>query len=822
MIKRTIIAIFVSATMTACAVSTVSADNSRAKKPSFANTPTLPSPTELKENDKPVTLEKIMSHPDWIGQQPESAYWASDSSRVLYKRKRPGNEVRDWYIHAIDGSDAAKVLVTDQHKIGSNSAIYSADGKYTAYIFSNDLFVKNLFDGTVTQVTYTSARESSPQFLNNAKVAFMVGDNYFAWDLNSKRFEQLAEIKTAAAPKGVQDPKSYLAKEQHKLIDYVALTHKNAKDRQNQSDQLKKANNAVFDKTFYVGKGNTVVDSRLSPNGRYVFVALQKDTSWRSDSDIMPNYVTQNAGIAAERVRRRVADAKPSPMTLMLLDLQQQTQHELKVDTLPGHDEDVLAQVKVENYARDGKTYESKKAARNISIMNYDSVKFNAQGDKLALMLEAWDNKDRWIATVDFDSKTLVSRHRYHDDAWVNYSYNDFGWLNNKDVIYYLSEDSGFSHLYLDDLTGKGARQLTSGDWEVSDTTLSNDDQFIYFTGNKEHPGIHEAYRVDINNGAMTQLTNLGGRNDYTLSPDGKKLLIVHSEIAMPPEVYVKHIGSNERSKRITHTVSDEFLSYNWNIPAVVPVRSTEYVDPVFTKVYYPKDHQQGPRRKAAVFVHGAGYTQNSHTGWSYYFREFMFNSMLSQQGYVVIDMDYRASKGYGRDWRTEIYRKMGTPELQDLKDGVKWMVDHANVDPKRVGVYGGSYGGFMTLMSLFKAPDLFQAGAALRLVSDWAHYNTGYTANILNHPDVDPIAYERSSPIYFAEGLNKPLLINAPMVDNNVFFQDSVRLVQRLIELEKTNFETAIYPVEPHAFRQPSSWLDEYRRIYQLFEKNL
>ena len=222
------------------------------------------------------------------------------------------------------------------------------------------------------------------------------------------------------------------------------------------------------------------------------------------------------------------------------------------------------------------------------------------------------------------------------------------------------------------------------------------------------------------------------------------------------------------------------------------------------------------------MFVHGAGYTQNSDLGWPYYFRESLFSTMLAQQGYVVIDMDYRASKGYGRDWRTWIYRNMGRPELEDFKDGVKWLVDNANVDEKRIGVYGGSYGGFMTLMSLFNAPDLFQAGAALRLVSDWAHYNVGYTSNILNLPQDDAIAYRRSSPIYFAEGLKAKLLINAPMVDDNVFFQDSVRLVQRLIELEKEGFETAIYPVEPHGFRQPSSWLDEYRRIYKLFEDNL
>ena len=224
----------------------------------------------------------------------------------------------------------------------------------------------------------------------------------------------------------------------------------------------------------------------------------------------------------------------------------------------------------------------------------------------------------------------------------------------------------------------------------------------------------------------------------------------------------------------MTHTISAEFLAMPLVAPDIVPVKSSNTLQPIFSRVYMPTDNKtdNGQKRRAVIFNHGAGYLQNSHLGWSGYFREFMFHSMLAQQGYVVMDMDYRASAGYGRDWRTAIYRHMGKPEIDDLRDGVNWLVENANVDRQRIGTYGGSYGGFMTFMALFTQPDLFQSGAALRPVTDWAHYNRGYTANILNMPDVDPIAYERSSPLYFAEGLEKPLLINAPMVDSNVFFQ--------------------------------------------------
>ncbi|HEA28450.1 MAG TPA: S9 family peptidase, partial [Leeuwenhoekiella sp.] len=150
------------------------------------------------------------------------------------------------------------------------------------------------------------------------------------------------------------------------------------------------------------------------------------------------------------------------------------------------------------------------------------------------------------------------------------------------------------------------------------------------------------------------------------------------------------------------------------------------------------------------------------------------------------------------------------------------YLVENYGINSEKVGIYGGSYGGFITLMAMFNEPETFQAGAALRSVTDWAHYNHGYTANILNEPADDPIAYRRSSPIFFAEGLKGDLLIEHGMVDTNVHFQDVVRLSQRLIELGKKDWEMAIFPVESHGFVEPSSWTDEYRRILKLFNESL
>jgi dipeptidyl aminopeptidase/acylaminoacyl peptidase len=222
------------------------------------------------------------------------------------------------------------------------------------------------------------------------------------------------------------------------------------------------------------------------------------------------------------------------------------------------------------------------------------------------------------------------------------------------------------------------------------------------------------------------------------------------------------------------------------------------------------------------IFVHGAGYLQNVHNWWSSYSREYMFHHVLAAKGYTVLDMDYRASSGYGRDWRTAIYRHMGGRDLQDNVDGARWLTREMGIDSTRIGVYGGSYGGFITLMGMFTTPGVFAAGAALRPVTDWAHYNHGYTSAILNEPQDDTLAYRQSSPIYFAETFEGELLMAHGMVDDNVLFYDTARLTQRLIELGKSGWETAMYPVERHGFTEIASWRDEYRRIFELFERVL
>ena len=420
---------------------------------------------------------------------------------------------------------------------------------------------------------------------------------------------------------------------------------------------------------------------------------------------------------------------------------------------------------------------------------------------------------------LDAATGALALLDREHNDAWVGGpgQFNN-GWIDNTH-FYFESEASGYAHIYVADVTNGEKKQLTSGNWEVQTLQLSDDKKTFYFTANKELPGITNFYKIPVAGGEPVKITSMKGMSEVTVSPDEKWLAIRYSYTNKPWELYVQPNKPGEGAVQVTNSTTAEFKSYPWRDPEIITFKN-RYGSDVYAHLYLPK--LPDPAKPAVIFVHGAGYLQNVEYGWSYYFREYMFNNMLADKGYTVLDMDYSGSAGYGRDWRTAIYRHMGGKDLSDQVDGAKMLAEKYGVNPRHIGLYGGSYGGFMTLMAMFTAPDVFTSGAAIRSVTDWAHYNHGYTDEILNEPYNDEKAYRLSSPIYFAEGLKGNLLMLHGMVDQNVNYQDIVRLEQRLIELHKDNWELASYPVEDHAFEQPSSWTDEYKRIFKLFETTL
>ena len=437
--------------------------------------------------------------------------------------------------------------------------------------------------------------------------------------------------------------------------------------------------------------------------------------------------------------------------------------------------------------------------------------------------------KDAWYAVVDLPSLERRVVAHLHDDAWLDGPLGlrdareddvtgTAGWLADGETVYYGSEETGWAHVYTVPARGGSPRALTSGEWEVQRADLSADRRVLYLHTNEGDFGQVHFSAVDPATGAKTPLTTAEGRQDVVASSDRSLLAVLHSTANHPPELYLQPARAGAAMRQVTESTTPQWRGFAWSRPEIVMVPARDGVK-VPARLYRPSG---AANRAAVIFVHGAGYLQNVHKWWSFYYREYMFHHLLASRGYTVLDLDYRGSAGHGRAWRTAIYRHMGGADLDDQVDGARWLARQMGIDSTRIGIYGGSYGGFITLMAMFTRPGVFAAGAALRPVTDWAHYNHPYTARILNEPQTDSVAYQQSSPIYFAEGLKGRLLICHGMVDDNVHFQDTARLVQRLIELGKEGWEVAMYPAEPHGFRRADSWTDEYRRILKLFEETI
>ena len=773
-----------------------------------------------------LTIEKIMRDPKWIGVPPSNVHWGDDSKKI-YFNWNPQNADRD-ELFSITPTDLkpVKVTIEGQKLIVPQYGQWNKKRTLKVYEKNGDIYLFDLKTGSEQQLTSTTDRESNPSFSSDeGKVLFMRGENLYSLKLNGGQLVQLTNFvhatATAAMPqaagrrgrqgaagKGDQstsgnDQECWLKREQLELFDIIKVKDKDRKldSIERKEFEPKKLKEIAVDDKQVGGVG-------LSPDGRYITYRLVKQPEGERRT-IVPDYVTAS-GFTEDIPNREKVGGPQATFESFIFDTQRDSVYRVITSAIPGI-KDIPEYVK--DYPKELEQRTKRNEDRKVAIRG---PYWGEDGKNAVVIVTAGDNKDKWIMKLDPSTGNLSPLDREHNDAWVGGpGRGNVGWTDNTH-FYFESEASGYAHIYLVDVNDGSKKQLTSGKWEVQTLQLSNDKKTFYFTANMEHPGITNFYRIPVAGGEPVKITSMKGMSEVSLSPDEKWLAIRYSYTNKPWELYIQPNKPGATATQVTNSTSEEFKTYPWRDPETITFKN-RYGSDVYAHLYLPKNPD--PAKPAVVFVHGAGYLQNVDYGWSYYFREFMFNNMLADNGYTVLDMDYSGSAGYGRDWRTAIYRHMGGKDLSDQVEGVKMLVDKYGVNPKHVGIYGGSYGGFMTLMAMFTEPDVFAAGGAIRSVTDWAHYNHGYTDEILNEPYNDEKAYRLSSPIYFADGLKGNLLMLHGMVDQNVNYQDIVRLEQKLIELHKDNWELASYPVEDHAFEQPSSWADEYKRIFKLFE---
>lgn len=808
------------------------------------------------------TLEQITAEPDWIARSPGSPRWLVDGSGILYSARREGKVGRDFrddyliFMRGIAGGErpvANKITPENPGPYIEARGDWDATGSRRLVPHDGDLFLYLPGEQRALQLTRTGDREGSGMFMaNGEQIGFTRGGDWYIRTLSGEAVVevQAADIRYSDAPEDPSEEREkeakkrdHLQKQQRELFEIIRLDDERGAVREDDRYAWSQAEDPTDTPgPFYLGDKRRGVGSWLSPSGGYMLVATAPSERGGDKRDIMPDYINEDGYVSTRSVRPKVGLQTETPVSFHVLDLEGERVFDLDLGFLETITEDPLAWLKDDEGGDagddepgagssegedSGSDDDAGDEPRPVSSMG---ARWSDSGRYGAFMLRSHDNKDRWIVlvdtgTLDEDGRPEVSSaHHLRDEAWINWGFNQFGFVPGAETLWYVSEESNYARLYtLDPQTGDRAVHTPAGS-EVRDVTWTRDGSLAYYRSNASHPGKQEIVRLHPESGANTAITSMGGTvGSFELSPDETRVVFSYSDLDSPPELYLLDLEQADAAPvRLTHTISDAYLDTDFTTPEIVAIPSSHSDQPIYTRVYLPDAERFPGERPIVIFVHGAGYTQHANYEWPYYFREHMFHTILNNEGYIVLAPDFRASEGYGRDWRTAIYRRMGYPELEDFRDTIDWAVSTHNGDPDRVGLYGGSYGGFMTLMAMFLEPETYRAGAALRSVTDWRHYNHGYTSNILNTPQIDPEAYDISSPINHAAGLEGHLLMLHGLLDDNVVAQDIIRLSQRLIELEKEDWELALHPIEPHGYQEPSSWLDQLRRIHKLFDEVL
>jgi dipeptidyl aminopeptidase/acylaminoacyl peptidase len=796
-------------------------------------------------NNFSLTVDNIMRGPALVGYEPTGVRWSPDGSRILFQWKQnTDKEIAPMDTYAVnrDGSGLGKLSDEEVRKLPPALGDTSKDKRLMVYSSAGDLFTLDNTTGKITELTKTTDAETNPRFTQDGKrVSFTRGGNLYLMSLESGLLVQLTDIRSAAAPAtsaapagGVggrgqggfgggrgqggggrgatasdappevrgSDSQEYLKKEQKELLEVV-------RDRVAQREEQQKKRVQDPRKPFTLQARQTAGGLQLTPDEKYVIASVFEAAATPAKSTIVPNYITDSVYTEDISGRSNVGDTQGTSR-LAIINVEtgevKWVDHGQKKPPAPALTETAPGRGPVST-------------ERDIQM---SAPVWSEDGTKAVISARSGDNKDRWLFALDpatGKTRTLVN---IHDDAWVGgpqSTATTLGWMKNDREVYFISEKTGYAHLYAVPFESGEPRALTTGKWEVLNVRQSKDKSKFYVIASADGPSDQFLYEMPGDGGPLTRISQAPGKHTAVLSPDERWIADVYSYTNKPPDLYIQENRPQQDLKRLTTSPSAEFSQYVWQDAPIVMVPARDGAK-VPARMFKPANYKKGG--PAVIFVHGAGYLQNVDRKWSTYYHEYMFHHLLEERGFLVLDVDYRGSAGYGRDWRTAVYQHMGGKDLDDIVDAAKYAVAQHGTDPKKIGLYGGSYGGFITLMAMFTQPDVFAAGAALRPVTDWATYNHGYTSDILNTPQSDPEAYRRSSPIFFAEGLKGALLICHGMVDTNVEFQDTVRLMQRLIELRKENWSVAPYPVEDHSFVLASSWADEYKRILKLFETNL
>ncbi len=434
-----------------------------------------------------------------------------------------------------------------------------------------------------------------------------------------------------------------------------------------------------------------------------------------------------------------------------------------------------------------------------------------------------WQSRDQQqleLRAYNLTSKKQKVLLKESSDTWVNLN-DDLRFLSDSNQFIWASERDGFKHLYLYNNDGSQVRQLTKGDWVVDDVVaVDKKAGEVYFTGRKDTPLERHLYRVPLAGGDITRISQEDGFHNITFSSDASIYVDSMSTINHPAQVSL-HKADGEQLTWLEENAIDAnhpLAPYmdSWTKPEFGSFKADDGAE-LFYRLYKPENLEK--KHPVIVYLYGGPHAQVVTNSWAG--NRGLLMQYWVDQGYVVFSIDNRGSNYRGKAFEDPIFKKMGSIEVQDQVAGVKFLRSLPYVDADRIGVHGHSYGGYMTLMTMFQAGDYFAAGVSGAPVTDWRLYDTHYTERYMGNPKTDDDAYTASSVFPYAKDLKGDLLIYHGMADDNVLFTHSTKLYKHLQDMA-IPFETMDYPGKKHSIRGKQTGIHLYKTITNFFNRNL
>lgn len=403
------------------------------------------------------------------------------------------------------------------------------------------------------------------------------------------------------------------------------------------------------------------------------------------------------------------------------------------------------------------------------------------------------------------------------DQYWINVS-DDLHFLKDGKRLLWSSERSGYRHLYLYDLSGKELAQLTKGQWEVSHVDgIDEAKGLIYFTATEKSPTERHLYRVALDGSGFSRLTKEDGMHMINLAPNASAFVDTYSDTATPPRQDL-FLGDGSKIATINENKVAELAQYHLSPVEFFNVKARDGV-PLNCSMIKPPHFDPSKKYPVIVYTYGGPHAQVVLNAWGGFI--LLWHQMMAQKGYVIFSLDNRGSAGRGHVFEEPIHYHFGVQELSDQRDGAAWLAQQPWVDPSRIGIWGWSFGGFMTTTAMLKAGDVFKVGFAGGPVTDLHFYDTIYTERYMGLPKQHEEDYVNSSPVKYAGQLKGKLLIAHGTGDDNVHYANTLSLVNELI----TNglyVEVIAAPGRGHGISDPPARRIVWNRVTQFFLDNL